>query len=1246
MNLTSREKQVPEYSFDDWAKSLFVLNLWLPNIASGAKFQFLYTLLESASSQLTSSNKIKTYEEFEQFGESLLELAPDFGLFEDYVPEPDWGEIKYFFRSRFFKIFYGGEVESSVDHYYAFEILHSGFDDYYRENLASSALDDLEMCLSVQHAILDSIEHPSSDIEQMSPGHIEIPPPEFWSRCIDFLDSYSPIGDFEPEKVLRFTKDLDADAPTKMPKPADFENRLHTGENCFYFFIKRGDNIYPVMPRRFLSVLFDRWGTTLNDHFPTIERTVEHYELRIPAEFVRFVRDRISPESLFDFAHALYPDEKPHSLLFAIVLAALDKLLLFHIPISFLAPRRDGHELGDELADDFAAAKNLLSQAPLKLGLARLGKTVQLDPAAENITLSALLIACVPTPTVSFVGFSVPNDFDGNVMRLTDLVGIIDEVDDANELGHFFQFKNALRKEGGLISPFNSDLDLFGSFRDSHNVLVGGAINPTFIALDPHWGSNFRYESLKQFWAVYPSDAFLENPRGWKVESVDSRGGAVVFKSRTFFAYYRLIRVDKAEFFIQTPAEYLTREQGGLTETLMDSLADSFGIYRQNIENLAFASEPGSVLIIFFPMSLVGSNSRFEHLLHLVPTNELWKMDIKRLKSTQKGVRIVFNDTAVAERLIDASDRSLQVELFVDVLGELNHSVPDNDFAAVVEQLELEKSKPNRFRRFAREKRVSFPESAHHIKPALRDFKLADKEIAKIANATGVAPGDYEGSNAKEKITVLINELVRIVEAKVSEFNIAEAIPAFITNVDSLTHELEAEEARTKNSLDQEVDYVREIESGKRKSEYLHILHEHQYLIEKFVQLQPSGGGSLTQDAIGQLLALVERLLHLYTVSDHIHYDIFPSTLQISHDFIVRAQHVEDISARIEEWGIQQAQIKLGMIGTDDRISVGVDMAAYMSELDEAFRIDLGFGFNDLIALTIMLCSWTYDDPGAEHTFYSATGDEIVSACEKRIEGFDLSVTDKILDFLTLHSDKVLMLERATEPTNDLPVWEHRKRSNRYGLRPLIKIGDRYYWGPHSVERSSKIWASMTNSHKLPSDIDSPTVAKLLDLYHEKYRIALQSKIAEIVCRFTSLIETEVSPSSRGFSDEDIGDIDIFALTTDRTILLNIESKVIDQAFSNKDVNRVSQKIFGRITSKGEFEKGYLQKVEARAEFLKVSGKQFAESIWVKVAEDVRVISIFVTPTSFWWTEFPPVETDVNFVELTLLEDFLRSLKS
>jgi len=1231
-----------EYSLNDWAESLFALNLWLPNIGSGAKFQFFYTLLENSPGRASTPDKIGTYEDFRGFAERLLTLIPEFEMFEDYVPEPDWGDIKYFFGDRFFRVFYGGELESAIDHYYAFEILHSGFDGYYREKLGRSAVADLELCLSVQHSILDAIEHTVPEPESIEPGGFEIPTEEFWKACVDFLESYSPVDEHGSDVVMRFTKDLDA--TSELPKPDVFANRLHSGENCFYFFLKLGEKIYPVMPRRFLSILYDTWGKILKDHIEEIEKTVEHFELVIPWQFIQFVRARLNPDNIFDLACALEADERPHPTVFAIALIARDDLILFHIPTSFLASRLGGNRPVRELADCFASAKALLSVSPVRLGLIGMGKTVQLEPEEARVTLSPLLIAGIPVATINSRGFSLPNDFEGEVIHLTQLLGIIDEVENAEELGRFFRYRSSSRNDGGMIAPINSDLDLFGSFRDSHNVLVAGATNPTFIMLDPHWGSNFRYSSLKKFWALYPRDAFLEEPRGWKAASVDD-DGTVVLQARSHFAYYRLVRVGDAELFIQTPAHFLSPEQGELTDMLMDSLADSFAVYKEKVKDLAFAADSEAVMIIFFPASLVTDNPKLKHLLHLVPDHELWKMDASRLKSTQRGIRVVINDAAVSERLMDAADRSLQIELFVDMLRQLDRSFDDDNFDSVVASLEAERSQANRFRRFGRPKRISFPESSSTITPELRDFKLADKEIAKIANANGITQGDYEGKEAKDRIGILTKGLLDVVNARVAELNITDAIPAFISNVDSLTHKFEEAEARTENSLDQEVDYVREDESGKRKSEYLHLLHEHQYLIEKFVQLQPSGNGLLTKDVLSELLALAERLLHMNTVSDHIHYEIFPAGLHIAHDFRARAEHVEKISDRMKEWGKEQAQIKLGMIGTNNSVPIGVEMSTYMSDLDAAFRDDLGFTFNDLISFQAALASWTYDNDAAEHTYYTATADEIAEACDDRIENFAKSSARTIIDFLTLDPDKILMLEGASKPTSDLPVWEHRKRSIRYGLRPLVKIAEKYYWGAHSLERSCKIWASMTNTHKFPSEIVAPSVAKVLDGYHEKYREALQSKIVEIVGRFTSCIEPEVSPSSRGFSAKDIGDIDVFALMLDRKTVLNIESKVIDQAYTSKDIKRVSEKIFGRTTSKGAFEEGYLHRVEKRDEFLKASGKPMTESIWGDFEDDFRVVSIFVTPTSFWWTKFPPVETDVNFVELSLLEDFLRSLR-
>jgi hypothetical protein len=104
--------------------------------------------------------------------------------------------------------------------------------------------------------------------------------------------------------VLKFTKDVDTDAPTEMPKPADFEHGLHTGENCFYFFIKRGDRIYPVMPRRFLSVLFDTWGTNLKDYFPHYRKNSQTLRAsdtnRIPPLRTRAIRQMFKTGIVYD----------------------------------------------------------------------------------------------------------------------------------------------------------------------------------------------------------------------------------------------------------------------------------------------------------------------------------------------------------------------------------------------------------------------------------------------------------------------------------------------------------------------------------------------------------------------------------------------------------------------------------------------------------------------------------------------------------------------------------------------------------------------------------------------------------------------------------------------------------------------------------------------------------------------------------------------------------------------------------
>ena len=130
---------------------------------------------------------------------------------------------------------------------------------------------------------------------------------------------------------------------------------------------------------------------------------------------------------------------------------------------------------------------------------------------------------------------------------------------------------------------------------------------------------------------------------------------------------------------------------------------------------------------------------------------------------------------------MDASDRSLQIELSVDVLRELNHSVPTRIFLPSRPNLRLR----NRNQTVSGDLPVKHgshvPESAHlhQIGTASSPTKRSQRSQMQ---ETSVQVTD--GKEAKEKIAVLINELVKIVEGKVAEFNITDAIPALITNVD------------------------------------------------------------------------------------------------------------------------------------------------------------------------------------------------------------------------------------------------------------------------------------------------------------------------------------------------------------------------------------------------------------------------------------------------------------------------------
>ncbi len=168
------------FSAEDLLKSFFVLNLWLKNVASPIKIQYLYTLLESIHNDLSAINKIASYKDFEALCKGVIELTPSFMMLEDYVPEPDWGEIKYFLDKKFYKIFYGGDLSNPYDFYYSYEIIHRPFEQEYLDLTKRSPITELRFCLELQNYVLENLRQQKTDTDSIRPGDIEVPLEEFW----------------------------------------------------------------------------------------------------------------------------------------------------------------------------------------------------------------------------------------------------------------------------------------------------------------------------------------------------------------------------------------------------------------------------------------------------------------------------------------------------------------------------------------------------------------------------------------------------------------------------------------------------------------------------------------------------------------------------------------------------------------------------------------------------------------------------------------------------------------------------------------------------------------------------------------------------------------------------------------------------------------------------------------------------------------------------------------------------------
>lgn len=109
---------------------------------------------------------------------------------------------------------------------------------------------------------------------------------------------------------------------------------------------------------------------------------------------------------------------------------------------------------------------------------------------------------------------------------------------------------------------------------------LGGALEPDFIMLDPHWGTNLRYNSLAEFWKIYPEIDFFGHPRTWRLkQETDTR---IRLEARGYFGSAIYFKLGQTNVFLTAPFHEMEYKQGSLSNLLMERLEDSMS-RRQSI---------------------------------------------------------------------------------------------------------------------------------------------------------------------------------------------------------------------------------------------------------------------------------------------------------------------------------------------------------------------------------------------------------------------------------------------------------------------------------------------------------------------------------------------------------------------------------------------------------------------------------------------------------------------------------------
>lgn len=1195
----------------DAAIALCISDLWPPNASSPIKHIFAWDVLLDLGQRDPDAKTIASYAEFQAFAKALYAAWPDFPSLEDFTLEADWGQIKVHLGLDFVPMFYGSCIERTPDFVEAFRITYAAHPE---------AQAHMNLAVAVQARIIEAI--PDVRATSMSThqcGHIEIPPEDFWAACRDALllvgsDIASwrqKAGDSLETRFGAFKAPLAWDT---------FGNAVMQGSALPFLAVVEGNEWVPLSVRSGPGVVVDHWaaqnvaGISLQTH-------------RMLAQFVaeRFRRTVMGP---------MMPvvGEIPYEDLSVSCINSADSAV-------YLICACDHSSYGRVSR----AAKNvyakLRSGAPLYFRFAD-GRALALSKAgAAGPSVDELRILIVVTQSsTAFGSINVP-ERPARLLPLADFITIFDGLDDLTELERYWKYVDEQRR---LLGPLSTcPADLFASYRDSHGVLVEGAVSPTMISLYPHWGTDWRFRELAIFWSRAPR-LFPDDSLGWQLD--DGTEGVVTLKSRHHNALAYSTTVDTCTVQAQitfTPGMVI--EDVRMVDLFAQLLADSLYRCRElildvplfELPHVVFSCEPDQTYTI-------DSNQAPE------PLEKFHSVVISASQAApHKGkIRLKLDVRAVLAGLNGATDGTFEIRCLLETLKACHAACGIELPEGLVERLQARASEPARYHLQVVNRYVDVPDYVSPVIPSPTDYKLARKHLAIAMKELGLSPGRYELTEAKGRIDPASQRLRLHIENRLAPLDRHQLLRACIEQNDALLVSERLKIQRARQSLSHAVEYDRLDAVEDARKEFGSASRHYRYILEKVVSSPNTGVKPVDEGVLRELVGLVDWYMVLTGASDVLHNAVDVGGVDIDDSFIPKVFYSAGAGQREELFVREYAKSQLGIdINEKDAVEGASAELLSSQKIRQAFLADLGFELQHLLsALAVLSQAQRHGFDQNLSLSYGADPGRIAQVLAESVEGLQMFEASKIVKFLTLSGAGVLRLSGRDVDEIDVPYWEHSKRLYRYAIRPLVEDGTELRWGAEQASRAMNIWMSSVRDGYLPADFDWPNVEPVIREVKEGIEKRLEVRTEEIFRRHTSYVVRGLDffKRFRGEGFEDVGDFDVFAYWPETNTLVTVECKYNQPSYTMKDSRRLRDKIFGKAE---DDRAGQFSRILRRRLFVTKHRARMLELLKWPAAGDkaVQDVELYVSRNVYYWMVHPPYPVQTKFVRVDALDCWIKN---